>query len=134
MSLCDQHVDLHVRDTDAKPGRTRSVSPDTTSMRQLHYGRIILDANDAALTVDPQGFETGLICLRIGNGLGWWPRIRHAPLTRCMPRETVFRIAAGSHGCDSRRSPRRLTATTRFSSAIRRRAEGPGCTFMRGAA
>jgi len=91
-----------VRNTDAKPGRTRSVSPDTTSMQQLHYGRIILDANDNALTVDPHGFETGLICLKGsatvsvgGRGFDMQPYD-----ALYVPRDAVFRVAAGSSGCD----------------------------------
>jgi 5-deoxy-glucuronate isomerase len=71
-------------------------------MRALNYGRIILAAGDAPVAVDPQGLETGLICLK-GSG-----RIevgdRHfdvAPYdTLYVPRQTPFRVVPGSDGVD----------------------------------
>jgi len=67
-------MDLHpiqrgtcvVRNTAAAKGRTRALAPGTSAARHLHYGRIILDPGDAALTVDPGTHETGLVCLRGG--------------------------------------------------------------------
>jgi 5-deoxy-glucuronate isomerase len=52
-----------VRDTASKKGRTRTVAPGTTASRHLHYGRIILDADDSPLTFQTGGLETALICL-----------------------------------------------------------------------
>lgn len=52
-----------VRDTAGRKGRTRAVSPDRTSARHLHYGRIILDEGNAALSFDTGEHETGLIGL-----------------------------------------------------------------------
>jgi len=103
MSLSDiRSSTCVVRNTDAKPGRTRSVSPDTTAMQQLHYGRIILGANDSTLTVDPHGFETGLICLKgsatVSAGGRGFDMLPYDALY--VPRDTVFRVAAGSNGCD----------------------------------
>ena len=37
-----------VRNTAGKKGRTIAVAPGTAASRYLHYGRIILDAGDAA--------------------------------------------------------------------------------------
>ena len=52
-----------VKGTDRLKGRTISVSPGKTAARNLHYGRIILDAGDAPLAFENDGHETGLICL-----------------------------------------------------------------------
>jgi 5-deoxy-glucuronate isomerase len=52
-----------VRDTASRKGRTRAVAPATTASRHLHYGRIILDADDTPVTFKTDGFETVLICL-----------------------------------------------------------------------
>jgi 5-deoxy-glucuronate isomerase len=41
--------------------------PGETAVRQLHYGRIILDGADQPLSFSSGGLETGLICLR-GSG------------------------------------------------------------------
>ena len=53
-----------VRDTDAQPGRTRSVAPGKTAAQHLNYGRIILGSSDAAIEVPAGGMETGLVCLK----------------------------------------------------------------------
>jgi 5-deoxy-glucuronate isomerase len=45
-------------------GRRISVMPGKTAARYLHYGRITLDAGDAALSFNSQEHETGLICLK----------------------------------------------------------------------
>ena len=52
-----------VRDTASKKGRTRTVSPGKTSAKHLHYGRILLDAGDAPLSIETGGHETGFIVL-----------------------------------------------------------------------
>jgi 5-deoxy-glucuronate isomerase len=91
-----------VRRTDAARGRSRTVSPGATSMRALHYGRIILAGGDAPIDVDPGSLETGLICLK---GAG---RIevgdRHFDVvpydTLYVPRQTTFRVVAGTNGVD----------------------------------
>ena len=44
-----------VRDTASKKGRTRTVSPGQTSAKHLHYGRIILDAAAAPLSIETGG-------------------------------------------------------------------------------
>jgi 5-deoxy-glucuronate isomerase len=52
-----------VRDTASRKGRTRAVAPGTTASRHLHYGRIILDANDPPVTFATGDMETVLICV-----------------------------------------------------------------------
>jgi 5-deoxy-glucuronate isomerase len=52
-----------VRATNARPGRTESVSPDTTATRWLRYGRIILGRDDAAVRFQTGDRETALIAL-----------------------------------------------------------------------
>lgn len=47
-------------------GRRTAVQPGPTAARFLHYGRITLDAGDAAEKFSSNGHEIGLICLR-GN-------------------------------------------------------------------
>ena len=55
------------RGTHLRKGRTKSLVPGETAVRQLHYGRIILDGADQPLSFSSGGLETGLICLR-GSG------------------------------------------------------------------
>jgi 5-deoxy-glucuronate isomerase len=63
-----------VRATHARPGRTESVSPETTATRWLRYGRIILGRDDAAVRFSTGERETALIAL--GGGA----RVTAAPL------------------------------------------------------
>ncbi|HMT06523.1 MAG TPA: 5-deoxy-glucuronate isomerase [Pyrinomonadaceae bacterium] len=56
-----------VKGTHLTKGRTRSVQPGQTASRNLYYGRIIIEAGDAAIEFATEGKETGLICL---NGSG----------------------------------------------------------------
>ena len=44
-------------------GRRTAVAPGDTAARYLHYGRITLEAGDAALEFSNNDHETGLICL-----------------------------------------------------------------------
>ncbi|MET0623320.1 MAG: 5-deoxy-glucuronate isomerase [Pyrinomonadaceae bacterium] len=45
-------------------GRRTAVAPGETPMRNLHYGRITLDAGDEALTFETGTHETALVCLK----------------------------------------------------------------------
>ncbi|MGK3946018.1 hypothetical protein ABK046_47685, partial [Streptomyces caeruleatus] len=45
-------------------GRRNHVKPGATASRNLHYGRITLDAEDAAINFDNGNHETGLVCLK----------------------------------------------------------------------
>ena len=91
-----------VRNTDAKRGRTRSVSPGKTAARHLHYGRIILEASDAPVSFSNGEHETSLICLKgratvnvVGQSfeLGQYDSLY-------IPRDTSVDVGAGVNGCD----------------------------------
>ncbi|HEX8499971.1 MAG TPA: 5-deoxy-glucuronate isomerase [Pyrinomonadaceae bacterium] len=45
-------------------GRRTAVAPGQTPMRNLHYGRITLDAGDEPVAFDTETHETALVCLR----------------------------------------------------------------------
>ena len=45
-------------------GRRTAVKPGATAARYLHYGRITINAGDAAEKFSNNDHETGLICLR----------------------------------------------------------------------
>jgi 5-deoxy-glucuronate isomerase len=91
-----------VRNTAARKGRTRSVSPGATAARHLHYGRIILDAGDPAVHVEPGGHETGLVCLKGHAVLSVGAqRFDMTPYDSVyIPRETGFDVAPAAGGCD----------------------------------
>jgi len=91
-----------VRDTASRKGRTRAVAPGTTASRHLHYGRIILDANETPLTFATGGFETALI------GLGGAATVVAEGQTFSLgkydalyvPRLAEITVTPGSSGCD----------------------------------
>lgn len=91
-----------VRNTGSRKGRHISVTPENTASQHLHYGRIILDAGDAPLDVDPGMHETGLICLKGGAtvrlGAEQYALVPYDALY--IPRITRFTVSAGSAGCD----------------------------------
>ena len=91
-----------VRDTASKKGRTRAVSPGKTSARHLHYGRIILDAGDAPLSIETGGHETGFIVLggsaTIAAGGKTFEMGRYDALYT--PRDGVVEVRPGVAGCD----------------------------------
>jgi 5-deoxy-glucuronate isomerase len=112
-------IDAHtciVRNTAAKKGRTRAVSPATTAARYLHYGRIILGASDPAERVDPGDHETGLVCLKgsatvtiapsahqrgtagLQTGGSTYTLVPYDALY--VPRDTAFDVVPGAAGCD----------------------------------
>jgi 5-deoxy-glucuronate isomerase len=78
------------------------VTPQTTASRHLYYGRIVLDAGDAPVEVDPDSRETGLICLRGGAAVRAggveYALGRYDALY--IPRATPFQVTAGPEGCD----------------------------------
>jgi 5-deoxy-glucuronate isomerase len=51
------------RKTNARAGRTISVTPANSTMRHLSYGRIILDAGTPSVKFSNGGQETGFVCL-----------------------------------------------------------------------
>ena len=91
-----------VRDTHRQKGRTRSVSPEATAARHLHYGRIILDAGDEPVRFATADHETSLICLSgraavSAEGqrfeLGQYDSLY-------IPRDADVAVAAQGAGCD----------------------------------
>jgi 5-deoxy-glucuronate isomerase len=91
-----------VRNTGAAKGRHISVTPQNTASRHLYFGRIVLDAGDAPLEVDPGDHETGLICLRGGAAVraGGVDYALTPYDALYVPRATPFTVTAGAEGCD----------------------------------
>jgi 5-deoxy-glucuronate isomerase len=91
-----------IRGTHRHKGRTRSVSPDSAAVRQLHYGRVILEANDAPIEIETGTHETGFIALAgeatVDLGAERYMLTQYDALY--VPRDSRVRIAAGSTGCD----------------------------------
>ncbi|HXG54304.1 MAG TPA: 5-deoxy-glucuronate isomerase [Vicinamibacterales bacterium] len=91
-----------VRDTGGRKGRTRAVSPGTTSARHLHFGRIILDDGDAPLSFDTGEHETGFIALNgtatISTEGQQFELGRYDALY--VPRGCAVEVRPGSGGCD----------------------------------
>ena len=91
-----------VRKTDSKKGRTLSVAPGLTASRHLRYGRIILDAGQAPLTVNTGGMETGFVCLK-GSATVKVAGTEYA-MSRYdalyVPRDTTADVRPGAQGCD----------------------------------
>jgi 5-deoxy-glucuronate isomerase len=91
-----------IRNTAARKGRTRSVAPGTTAARHLHYGRIILDAGDPAVAVDPGTHETGLVCLKgraiVTVGTDRFPMAPYDAIY--IPHQTPFQVVGAEAGCD----------------------------------
>ncbi len=91
-----------IRNTAAAKGRNLTVTPETTATRHLHYGRIVLDAGDEAVSVDPGSRETGLICLKgsatVGLGADRYTLDLYDALY--IPRATPFTVEPVRLGCD----------------------------------
>lgn len=84
-------------------GRRLSVVPGETAARYLHYGRVTLDAGDAALRFNNDGHETGLVCLngaaRVSVGEETFRLARYDALY--VPRDSEIEVQAeGEEGCD----------------------------------
>ena len=91
-----------VRNTAARPGRTRSVAPETTAAQHLNYGRIILPASDKPLEVPAGGMETGLVCLKgqatVTVGGTAYEMTPYDAIY--IPRDEAFIVRPGASGCD----------------------------------
>lgn len=91
-----------VRDTAARKGRTRSVSPGPTSARHLHYGRVILGEGDPPLSFATEDHETGFIALNgsatITGGGQLFSLARYDALY--VPRDCRVEVRPGAGGCD----------------------------------
>jgi 5-deoxy-glucuronate isomerase len=91
-----------IRGTHAHKGRTHAVVPGESAARYLHYGRIVLGANDAPVRFSTATLETAFICLR-GSAtvtadshtftLGRYDAVY-------VPRDSAVAIAPGADGCD----------------------------------
>jgi 5-deoxy-glucuronate isomerase len=90
-----------VKGTHKSKGRTISVAPGITAARNLHYGRIILEAGDAPLTFENDALETGLICLNGAATLATRDQIfslnRYDSLY--VPRDSRIEVSTAD-GCD----------------------------------
>lgn len=91
-----------VRDTAARPGRTRTVAPGATSATHLHYGRIILREGDAALSFSTSEHETGFIALKGAAAiLAEGHAFDLAPYDALyVPRDCAVEVRPGRGGCD----------------------------------
>jgi 5-deoxy-glucuronate isomerase len=95
-----------VRDTGSRRGRHLSVTPQTTAARHLHFGRIVLEGSDGAVTFATADRETALICLK-GHAIvavsTEGESVRHE-LGRYdalyVPRDSELNIRPGTDGCD----------------------------------
>jgi len=91
-----------VRDTAARHGRTRSVTPGPTAVRHLHYGRIILAAADEPVAFGTGDHETGLVCLKgravVGVDGADQTLVPYDALY--VPRDAGVRVVPGPEGCD----------------------------------
>ena len=91
-----------VRNTASTKGRTRTVSPETVASRHLHYGRIILDAGDAPITVATDTHETGFVCMK-GSATATVAGQSYAMVpydALYVPRMSTVTITPGDGGCD----------------------------------
>src|SRR5215213_10160947 len=92
-----------VPDTHVGKGRRISVMPGKTAARYLHYGRITLDAGEAALSFNSRAHETGLICLkgraRVSTEGETFEMSQYDALY--VPRDSEIEVQAqGDEGCD----------------------------------
>jgi predicted NBD/HSP70 family sugar kinase len=118
-----------VRDTASTKGRTRTVSPELCASRHLHYGRIILDATDAPLTIETAGHETGFVCMKGAATLAVAGGQTYAVTpydTLYVPRQSTVVVTPGEGGCDIAEIRRRSNAPSRAVREVRRCAPGRG--------
>jgi 5-deoxy-glucuronate isomerase len=94
--------DCVVRNTHTLKGRHNWLAPDKAAVRNLHYGRIILDAGCDPLEFSTGHHETALICLRgqaeIAAEGQAFELARYDSLY--VPRDTAVTVASGAEGCD----------------------------------
>jgi 5-deoxy-glucuronate isomerase len=96
-----------VRDTGSRRGRHISVTPQTTAARHLHFGRIVLEPTDAAISFSTAERETGLICLS-GRATIEVAIAGGAPKTQTLgqydalyvPRDATAKVAPANGRCD----------------------------------
>ena len=90
-----------VRKTHENRGRSISVKPGDTASRNLHYGRIILGADDAPVTFETADHETAFICLNgaatVGVGDETFNLNRYDSVY--VPRDSSINVST-TEGCD----------------------------------
>ena len=90
-----------VKGTHLKKGRTNSVSPGATASRNLHYGRVKIEAGEAAIQFENGTHETGFICLNgsavVSTGEDTFNLGRYDALY--VPRDSTIRVDS-AEGCD----------------------------------
>lgn len=84
-------------------GRRIAVKPGATAARFLHYGRVTLEAGDAAINFNNETHETGLVCLKgeakISTGGETFELAQYDAVY--VPRDSNIEVAAGgAEGCD----------------------------------
>jgi 5-deoxy-glucuronate isomerase len=91
-----------LRKTNSKKGRSRWLAPGLGPVRQLHYGRIILDAGDEPLHFETAGHETGLICLKGGALVKVAEQsFQLTPYDALyVPRDAAIEVLPSPEGCD----------------------------------
>jgi len=91
-----------VKGTHLGKGRRNGIAPGITATRNLSYGRVTLEAGDAALAFENGGHETGFICLngsgKITTGGQTFAMNRYDALY--VPRDSKIEAAAGEDGFD----------------------------------
>jgi 5-deoxy-glucuronate isomerase len=83
-------------------GRRNAVAPGPTAARYLHYGRITLDAVDAAATFNSEDHEIGLICLKgtaAVSTAGESFQLEQYDAVY-VPRDSNIEVKPGPSGCD----------------------------------
>jgi 5-deoxy-glucuronate isomerase len=124
-----------VRNTAGQKGRTLAIEPGATASRYLHYGRIVLDKEDAPIRFDTNALETGLVCL---NGSAT-VKAKGEPFTLgrldslYVPRDASIEVTPGSGGCDLAEiaAPVERTYPTQFVSFAQVQ-QDPGLRFNAG--
>ena len=91
-----------IRSTHQQKGRSRWLAPGTAAVRNLHYGRIILEAGAHPLEFSTADQETALICLNgqaaVDTGAAHFDLSRYDALY--VPRDSTVRVTPSDDGCD----------------------------------
>lgn len=91
-----------VRATHAVRGRSRAVEPGSSPVRQLYYGRIVLEAGDEPVRFENGTHETGLICMNGSATVTAAGETHELGKYDAMyvPRDSEIQITPKAQGCD----------------------------------
>jgi 5-deoxy-glucuronate isomerase len=91
-----------IRGTHAKKGRHEWLNPSSGAVRELHYGRIILEGSDKPVSFSNGGYETGLICLNGRAGVKTTGASFSMGLydSLYVPRDSTIEVTPAADGCD----------------------------------